>query len=103
MAMIWARADRAARMRVEYSTVESFASLLGSSSADALPDSDFTSKVLLDGLPPGQDIFYRVRFEDLALSGISGESQVGHFRTAPAGTRSISFAWSGDSAGQGWG
>src|SRR5438477_10483814 len=48
-AVIWARADRAARMQVEYSLVESFASMLGSSSADALPDSDFTSKVLLDG------------------------------------------------------
>src|SRR6266568_157819 len=98
-AVIWARADRAARMRVEYSTVESFASILGSSSADALPDSDFTSKVLLDGLPPGQDIFYRVRFEN----GIAGEMQRGHFRTAPAKPSSVSFVWSGDTAGQGWG
>src|SRR6478735_1097905 len=52
-AVIWARADRAARMQVEYSTVESFASILGSCSVDALPESDFTSKVLLDGLPAG--------------------------------------------------
>jgi alkaline phosphatase D len=37
------------------------------------------------------------------LSGISGETQVGHFRTAPAGKGSISFVWSGDTAGQGWG
>src|SRR6266567_825105 len=49
-AVIWARADRASRMLVEYSTVASFASILGASSSDALPDSDFTSKVLLDGL-----------------------------------------------------
>ena len=41
-AVIWARADRAARMQVEYSLAESFTSILGSSSADALPDSDFT-------------------------------------------------------------
>ena len=47
-AVIWARADRPSRMQVEYSTVESFASILGSSSADALPDSDCTSKLLLD-------------------------------------------------------
>src|SRR5260221_8708842 len=80
-AVIWARADRAARMQGEYSTVESFASILGSSSADALPDSDFTSKVLLDGLPPGQDIFYRVRFENRDESGIVSEMQCGHFRT----------------------
>ena len=48
-----------------------------------LPDSDFTSKLLLDGLPAGQDIFYRVRFDDISESGIAGETQVGHFRTAP--------------------
>ena len=28
---------------------------------------------------------------------------VGHFRTAPPDQRSISFVWSGDTAGQGWG
>ncbi len=64
-AVIWARADRPARMQVECSTLESFKTIIGSASADALPDGDFTSKVLLDGLPAGQDIFYRVRFEDI--------------------------------------
>jgi alkaline phosphatase D len=28
---------------------------------------------------------------------------VGHFRTAPSERRSVSFLWSGDTAGQGWG
>jgi alkaline phosphatase D len=102
-AVVWARADRPARMRVECSSVESFKTIICAASSDALPESDFTSKVLLGGLPSGQDIFYRVRFEDLALSGISGEAQVGHFRTAPADKDSISFVWSGDTAGQGWG
>jgi alkaline phosphatase D len=102
-AVVWARADRPARMRVECSTVESFKTIIRAVSSDALPESDFTSKVLLDGLPPGQDIFYRVRFEDIGEAGISGEIQVGHFRTAPKDKRSISFAWSGDTAGQGWG
>jgi alkaline phosphatase D len=102
-AVVWARADRPARMRVECSSVESFKTIICAASSDALPERDFTSKVLLDGLPSGQDIFYRVRFEDLALSGISGETQVGHFRTAPADKGSISFVWSGDTAGQGWG
>jgi len=100
-AMVWARADRPARMQVEYSTRESFDAILGAASADALPDRDFTSKILLEGLPPGQDIFYRVRFED--ISGIPGETQTGHFRTAPTDDHSISFVWSGDTAGQGWG
>ena len=101
-AVVWARADRPARMRVECSTVDSFKTIIGAASSDALPGSDFTAKVLLDGLPPGQDVFYRVRFEDLALC-VSGETQVGHFRTAPADKGSISFVWSGDTAGQGWG
>ena len=117
-AVVWARADRPARMLVECSTLESFKTIVSVASSDALPEHDFTSKVLLQGLPAGQDIFYRVRFEDIGETGISGETQVGHFRTAPAaqisrsqGSRSqasisqasISFVWSGDTAGQGWG
>ena len=90
-------------MQVECSTLESFKTIIGAASADALPDSDFTSKVLLDGLPAGQDIFYRVRFDDIGESGIAGETQVGHFRTAPTARSNVSFAWSGDTAGQGWG
>src|SRR6202521_6247739 len=54
-AVVWARADRPARMRVEYSTIESFKTLIGAASSDALPDHDFTAKALLEGLPPGQD------------------------------------------------
>jgi alkaline phosphatase D len=101
-AMVWARADRAARMRVEFSTVESFDTSLGAASADALPDRDFTARLQFAGLPAGQDVFYRIRFEDVA-SGLSGETRVGHFRTAPRAGESISFVWSGDTAGQGWG
>src|SRR5712664_4771633 len=112
-AVVWARADRPARMLVECSTLESFKTIVSVASSDALPEHDFTSKALLQGLPPGQDIFYRVRFEDIGETGISGETQVGHFRTAPAAQisrsqasisqASISFVWSGDTAGQGWG
>src|SRR5437764_3941380 len=102
-AVIWARADRPARMQVECSTVASFKTVIHAATADALPDGDFTAKVLLDGLPPGQDIFYRVCFDDISESGIEGETQVGHFRTAPAARSNISFVWSGDTLGQGWG
>jgi alkaline phosphatase D len=102
-AMIWARADRPARMRVECAADESFKTMLGGASADALPGSDFTAKLLLDGLPPGRDVFYRVQFESLAQCGIAGEPQVGHFRTAPRAPKSVSFVWSGDTAGQGFG
>ncbi len=35
-AVIWARADRAARMQVECSTLESFKTIIGAASADAV-------------------------------------------------------------------
>ena len=59
-AVIWARADRPARMQVEYSTVESFKTIIASASRDALPDADFTAKLLLNDLPSGRadDVSY---------------------------------------------
>jgi alkaline phosphatase D len=101
--VIWARADRPARMRVEIATTDSFRNARQGAFVDALPDSDLTAKLLLEGLPAGQDIFYRIRFENLASPTIESEPVVGRFRTAPADRRSVSFVWSGDTAGQGWG
>ena len=101
--MVWARADRPARMLVEWSTTDSFKDAHKVAYVDALPESDFTAKLLLEELPAGQDIFYRIAFQDLASPTIVGEPVVGRFRTAPADRRSITFVWSGDTAGQGWG
>ena len=85
------------------STTDSFKTIRQGAFVDALPESDFTAKALLEGLPAGQDIFYRIRFQDLASPTIVSEPVVGRFRTAPADRRSVSFVWSGDTAGQGWG
>ena len=41
--------------------------------------------------------------QNLAEPSVLGEAAIGHFRTAPADSRSVSFVWSGDTAGQGWG
>jgi alkaline phosphatase D len=101
--VVWARADRPARMLVDIATTDSFKDIRRSVFVDALPESDFTAKALIDGLPAGQDIFYRVRFQDLASPTVESEPTVGRFRTGPADRRSISFVWSGDTAGQGWG
>ena len=101
--VVWARADRPSRMLVEAATTESFKDIRRTVFVDALPESDFTAKVLLDGVPAGQDIFYRMRFQDLAAPTISSEPITGRFRTAPADRRSVSFLWSGDTMGQGWG
>jgi alkaline phosphatase D len=101
--VVWARADRPARMLVEWSTAESFRTVEHAGFVDALPETDFTANVLIEHLPAGQDIFYRIRFEDFASPTIMSGPQVGRFRTAPADRRSLSFIWSGDTAGQGWG
>src|SRR6476659_10305970 len=101
--VVWARADRPSRMLVEIATTDSFKDTRHAAFVDALPESDFTAKLLVGNLPAAQDIFYRVRFQDLASPTIVGEPQVGRFRSAPGDRRSISFVWSGDTAGQGWG
>ncbi len=101
--VIWARADRPSRMLAEVSTTESFRDIHAAVAIDALPESDFTAKALFENLPSGQEIFYRIRFEDLAYPTVTSEPHVGHFRTAPGRGQSVSFVWSGDTAGQGWG
>ncbi|WP_315837797.1 alkaline phosphatase D family protein [Bradyrhizobium prioriisuperbiae] len=99
--IVWTRTDRPARMLAEIATSDSFKTIHGAVSVDALPDTDFTAKALLQGLPAGQDVFYRVRFQDHSFSGALSEPQVGRFRTAPRDRRSISFVWSGDTGA--WG
>ena len=101
--MIWTRTDRPARVMMEVSTTESFANARRLTSLDALPSSDLTIKRLVDGLPADQDIFYRFTAHDLSDINAVSEPLVGQFRTAPTARRNIRFAWSGDTAGQGWG
>ena len=101
--VVWARADRPSQMLVEVGTTESFSNARALPPIAALPESDFTAKMLLENLPSGQDIFYRVKFRDLSHPDISGEPVVGRFRTAPGDRRDVSFVWGGDVAGQGWG
>ena len=101
--VVWARADRPSQMMVEVATTESFKDARALPPIAALPESDFTAKMLLENLPAGQDIFYRVKFRDLSHTDIVGEPVVGRFRTAPADRRDVSFVWGGDVAGQGWG
>jgi alkaline phosphatase D len=101
--MIWTRVDRPARVLVEYDTTGRFTDPSRLAPIDALPESDLTVKRLLDGLPPDQDIFFRFVAEDLSSPIARSEPIVGRFRTAPSSHRDIRFAWSGDTAGQGFG
>ncbi|GAB2175042.1 alkaline phosphatase D family protein [Dongia sp. agr-C8] len=102
-AVLWSRADRPANAVFEWSTTESFKDAHTLPKVAALPDSDFTVKLLAGGLPSNQDIFYRVKFQDLADPSVESEPLTGHFRTAPTALRDVSFTWSGDTCGQGWG
>ncbi len=103
-AIIWSRTDRAARVYVEWSTTSSFANPRRVRGPLALPTTDYTARIDLRELPANQDIFYRVTFVDVADTENVSEPQSGHLRTAPgAARRDISFAWGGDTAGQGWG
>jgi alkaline phosphatase D len=106
-AIVWSRTDRPARMIVEWSTRESFADVRRIVGPAALPETGFTTRVDLAGLPADQTIVYRVLFQDLAdLQSLSLPAR-GRFRSAPApgapAARSVRLAWSADTVGQGWG
>lgn len=101
--MIWARTDRPAMMHIDVATTESFSDAIRLPPTAALPGQDFSVKRLLSDLPADQQIFYRVQFSDLSDAKALSEPVTGQFRTAPRQTRSVRFAWSGDTAGQGWG
>lgn len=102
-AVLWSRTDRAARMMIELARDESFRTSRVIAGPAALEDSGFTAKIDLAGLEPGEPIFYRVWFEDLARRGLRSAPVEGRFRTAPDVARDLTICWSGDTVGQGWG
>jgi alkaline phosphatase D len=101
--VVWARTDRPAEVMLEYSTTDSFTNAARMPVQKALGTSDNTVKTMLQGLLPDQDIFYRFTASDPYSSHLVSEPIIGRFRTAPTSRRSVRFAWSGDTAGQGWG
>src|SRR5262245_60478789 len=102
-ALVWSRADRPSRMLVERVFREDFADAVRLRGPLALETSDYTTRLDLTGLPPDRDVFVRVSFENLASEKARSKPVAGRFRTPPAGPRDVTFAWSGDTAGQGWG
>ena len=101
--VVWARADRPSRMVVEVSPTESFHKVWRYGGPSATLHTDFTAQTELFGLPPGQELYYRISFEDEYAPGKMSEYATGYFRTATAWARDVSFVWSGDTVGQGWG
>jgi len=94
-AVVWTRAARQGRMIVRYRTSENGAPRTVQGPVLS-PATDFTGRVELTGLPPGQRILY-----DVSVEG--GEALRGHFVTPPGAAGDVRFLWSGDMVGQGWG
>ncbi len=103
-AVVWARADRPSRMLVELAATEAFRDPLRIDGPEVLPADDCTGRVLLEGLPAGSEVFYRVSMVDLTDRRAVSEPVMGRFRTAPADrSRPFRLLWSGDTCGQGFG
>jgi alkaline phosphatase D len=102
-ATIWTRADREARMLVEVSLDPEFTKVRRIPGSRLLASADFTGKTAISGLPSGRDIYYRVTPLGAGDRDLAGQQLTGHFRTVARDHRDVSFVWSGDLGGQGWG
>ncbi|WP_432496338.1 alkaline phosphatase D family protein [Kineococcus gypseus] len=105
-AVVWTRSDRPARMFVQVSSTGRFRRRTRWVPGPLLtPESDFTGRVELRGLPSGADVHYRVVVADPDAHRPDGDAVEGFLRTAPSwrDRRRVRFLWSGDQAGQGWG
>ena len=100
---VWARADRPSRLLVEVSPDPDFRRARRVFGPVVTAQSDFTGKTVVDCLPDGRDVHYRVTPIALDDHRRTGEAMYGHFRTVPRRARDVSFLWSGDLAGQGFG
>lgn len=102
-AVIWSRSDRPARMFVEHATTDLFDDAYRIEGPLALEATDFTSRMRITGMKPGQTVHYRVTYLDLDSGAAMSAPSAGRFRTPPAGNSDVSFVWSADTVGQGFG
>lgn len=102
--VVWARADRPARMIVEYSRDYDFRHPIRRVGPLATETTDFTARMFLSDLAPGRTYHVRVAFDSFNEHRGQGPSLEGRFRLPdPTRRHPIRFQWSGDMAGQGWG
>lgn len=111
--IVWSRADRPARLVVEWSHDAALRDARRIVGPDALEATDYTARLDLTGFTPGREVFVRVGFEGLDNARSRSEPLLGRFTPPPAsgpgeGRRGaarapLRFVWGGDTAGQGWG
>ena len=99
-AVIWGRCDTEARMVVQWDTDLNFKNPRSVIGPETNLLSDYTARCILRGLPSGSKIHYQVTFEN---SAGTSDPQQGQLTTPDDGTQDVFFAWSGDTAGQGFG
>ena len=102
-AVLWGRSDRLARLMVEWDVDPRFPNPRRAAGPVATAETDFCARLDLTGLPPGRRIHYRLVFESPDTPGATSEPAPGSFVTAPVDRADVLLAWSGDTAGQGWG
>lgn len=97
-AVLWARASRGGQI---------FANITDSSGHGMLrwvnvtSATDYTGQIKLSGLKPGEQYTFSMHLQN--FDGTCAPVE-GSFRTAPNDiSTSVSFVWTGDTAGQGWG
>ncbi|GAB3997973.1 alkaline phosphatase D family protein [Glycomyces albus] len=98
-AVIWTRADRHSKMVVEVSERPDFKHARTIRGPRLSERGDYTGKLRVRGLEPGERFYYRVTAEGEHDS----EPLTGSFTTASDHAEDVRFQWSGDLAGQGWG
>jgi len=101
-AIVWSKTDRPSRLVVEYAFDEAMTKPRRIVGPAAMESTDYTARADLIGLPAGRQVFYRVMFQDLSNPGVYSEPLVGRLSIPPARKHTITFAFSGDEAGQGW-
>ncbi len=99
-AVIWSRANASAKMVVDWSTDAEFHTAKRVDGPITTERTGGTAQTILEGLPEGREIFYRVHFE--TPDGGRSAPQNGRLVTPGAG-RDVSFVFGGDQCGAGWG
>jgi alkaline phosphatase D len=98
-AVIWSRADGDGYMHVKIEGPKR-GKKVKSVPVDA--SSDYTGKIVFNGLNPETEYHYQVWFNKSKNSYHARNPESGYFKTAPRASsiRSVTFAWGGDVAGQ---